>query len=452
MNPVARPVADNDAMVAAAVEPAADRADGSGMNGDHDADARAVLEEQALVHATRERQRDGANLSAYVIGGAFAAVATLILLAPGRTVLDLDAVLVFVVAYACAARIGFEFGPGSASLSQLVLMPMLVQLPLQVVPIAVGCGLLLSGLGDDELCECTPRERPFVLLGGGWHTVGPVLVLLAAGSPQPDLRHLPVFVVALAAQFVFDGAYALARTWVGLRFPLRRLLTAFAWVVLVDACLSPVALAAGIATRANALASVAVVAPLVVFVGVFARERRTHLERATRLADAYRSSARRARLDPLTGLANRLAWDEALATAGAEVDAGAPAAVLTLDVNGLKRANDLHGHAAGDDLLIAIATTLRAAAQPASIVARLGGDEFAALFVGPAAERCAACEADLRARLLGHPAVHAAPVSASIGWAAAPPLATLAQALAAADERAYAEKRRLGRQRDAHVA
>jgi diguanylate cyclase (GGDEF)-like protein len=448
MHPVARPVADDDAMAAVVVELAVDRADTTGMTREHDADARAVLEEQALVVATRERQRDGANLSAYVLGGGFAAVATLILLVADVHSLDLDAALVFVVAYACAARVGFEFGPGSASLSQLVLVPMLVQMPLEVVPFAVGCGLLLSGLGDGDVCECTPRERPFMLLGGGWHAVGPVLVLLAAGSPQADLRHMPVFVVALAAQFVFDGAYALARTWVGLRFPLRRLLTAFAWVVLVDACLSPVALAAGIATRGEELASVATVAPLVVFVGVFARERRTHLERATRLADAYRSSARRARLDPLTGLANRLAWDEALATAGAEVEAGTPAAVLALDVNGLKRANDLHGHAAGDDLLIAVATILRAAAQPASIVARLGGDEFAALFMGEGANRCAACETDLRARLLGHPAVHAAPVSASIGWAAAPPLTTLAQALAAADERAYAEKRRLGSQRD----
>jgi diguanylate cyclase (GGDEF)-like protein len=422
------------------------------MDRGHDADARALLEERALVHATRERQRAGATLSAFAIGGAFAAAAALILVLPGLPAVDIDAMLVFIVAYACAARVGFEFGPGSACLTQLVLVPMLVQLPLQVVPIAVGAGLLLSGLGDDEVCECQPRERPFVLLGGGWHAVGPVLVLLAAGSPSPDLVHLPVYAAALVAQFAFDAGYALCRTWAGLRFPLRRLLAAFSWVMLVDACVSPVALAVGVATRHVEWAAAVAVAPLIVFVAVFARERRTHLDRANRLADAYRSAAQRARLDPLTGLANRLAWDEAFATAATAAGDGTPVAVLALDVNGLKRANDLHGHAAGDDLLVAVATTLRAVAQPASIVARIGGDEFAALFIGPAAERCAASEEDLRARLAVQAPVYGVSVSASIGSAAAPPLPTLEHALAVADGRAYDEKRRLGRQRDVGAA
>jgi diguanylate cyclase (GGDEF)-like protein/PAS domain S-box-containing protein len=81
--------------------------------------------------------------------------------------------------------------------------------------------------------------------------------------------------------------------------------------------------------------------------------------------------------DPLTGLANRtlcrdrLTHAMALATRG-----GGSAGVLFIDLDSFKRINDLFGHAAGDEVLVALGRRLAAVVRPADTVARLGGDEF----------------------------------------------------------------------------
>ncbi|MCA1572615.1 MAG: GGDEF domain-containing protein, partial [Chloroflexi bacterium] len=88
--------------------------------------------------------------------------------------------------------------------------------------------------------------------------------------------------------------------------------------------------------------------------------------------------AQQARSDSLTGLANRVAWSEALGTIEPEMRTS----FVAFDVDGLKRINDSAGHAAGDALLVAAADALRAAVRDRDIVARLGGDEFGVLLVG----------------------------------------------------------------------
>ena len=84
-----------------------------------------------------------------------------------------------------------------------------------------------------------------------------------------------------------------------------------------------------------------------------------------------------ARRDTLTEVANRLAWNEALATASVSPDA--PATVVQLDCRGLKHINDTYGHGVGDVVLRRVASTLTAAVRDHDLVARVGGDEFAIL-------------------------------------------------------------------------
>ena len=93
-----------------------------------------------------------------------------------------------------------------------------------------------------------------------------------------------------------------------------------------------------------------------------------------------RELAKLARFDPLTGLANRLQFEERLRRAVSRATrTGAPLMVLALDLDHFKQVNDGLGHAAGDEVLKEFARRLQAAVYDVDTVARLGGDEFMVL-------------------------------------------------------------------------
>ena len=82
--------------------------------------------------------------------------------------------------------------------------------------------------------------------------------------------------------------------------------------------------------------------------------------------------------DALTGLANRRRLAESLDTALSRLRRdGGSFALYVLDLDRFKLINDLHGHAAGDHLLQAVAERLRCSIREVDVIARLGGDEFA---------------------------------------------------------------------------
>jgi diguanylate cyclase (GGDEF)-like protein len=83
--------------------------------------------------------------------------------------------------------------------------------------------------------------------------------------------------------------------------------------------------------------------------------------------------------DPLTGLANRAAFNEALAAA---LKRGGEVALFCVDLDKFKEVNDVFGHSAGDEILRTAARRIVAAA-PDAMVFRLGGDEFVVIGTGP---------------------------------------------------------------------
>lgn len=156
--------------------------------------------------------------------------------------------------------------------------------------------------------------------------------------------------------------------------------------------------------------------------------------------------------DALTGLPNRAAMVELL-TARLEAD-DTPLGLALLGIDNFKTVNDTLGHAAGDTVLQATASRIRASVPPGTQIARFGGDEFAMLFGGPSTD-------DLRdqlARVLravgepleigGHP-IH---IDASIGLAlredarSDDSLPSASELIARADLALYKAKARGGRQ------
>jgi diguanylate cyclase (GGDEF)-like protein len=87
--------------------------------------------------------------------------------------------------------------------------------------------------------------------------------------------------------------------------------------------------------------------------------------------------------DPLTGLLNRRALQERIGKRPLRQFT----AVIAFDLDGFKTINDLHGHAAGDDVIRAFAQELLAGGRRSEPAARLGGEEFALVVDGTTRER-----------------------------------------------------------------
>jgi diguanylate cyclase (GGDEF)-like protein len=169
---------------------------------------------------------------------------------------------------------------------------------------------------------------------------------------------------------------------------------------------------------------------------------------------SYAEQFNTARVDPLTGLPNRLALREQVemllptvldARAGAAPGQPAPGlAVLLFDLDHFKEVNDTLGHSVGDDLLIAISTRMAHSLRPEDMLVRLGGDEFAVLLQGVASGREAMLVAEKLLARLNEPVPLEGlelPVEASAGVALAPrDGTTLEQLLRCADVAMYRAK------------
>ena len=101
-------------------------------------------------------------------------------------------------------------------------------------------------------------------------------------------------------------------------------------------------------------------------------------------------------LDPLTGIANRRAFEDRLAEVFSKRSTD-PIALVMIDIDHFKAFNDHHGHLEGDRALVAVARALAGELRGAGdLVARLGGEEFAVLAPGPAHRDAAALLERLR--------------------------------------------------------
>ena len=345
----------------------------------------------------------------------------------------------FVVAYAAVSRVEFEIGTGAVVPTEIVLVPMLFVLPPAAVPLAVGAAYLAGASADVVIGQLRPQRLP-VVLSTCWHAIGPALVLAVAGSTQPSWQDLPIYALALAAQFAFDAASSVIRESVGFGVSPVKVLAFLQPVFLVDLLLAPVGLVAAFAIAPQPLALLALM-PLAGLLWVFARDRRARIDQALALSIAYRGASDEARHDALTGVLNRLGWEETIADAEERLPAsGEPASVIMLDVDGLKQANDVHGHDFGDAVIRAVGHVLSRSVREHDVVARIGGDEFAILMPGCGEQDCQMTMRRLD-ETLGRQRVASLPISASMGGATCSSAGNLRHTVRRADARMYQLKR-----------
>jgi diguanylate cyclase (GGDEF)-like protein len=402
-----------------------------------------ALAEVAEIEASRMRVRAGLTgrertVTLLLAAGFVAAAAACAAFVPADRTVSAGSIALFVAVYAAMSQIEFEIGPGSAVPTVLVLVPMLFVLPVGAVPLVAASGLLLGGLFE-RVRSRRHHERIAVLLCSSWHTVGPTLVLglLARGPLTWD--RVPLYVLALATQLGFDVAAVVTRHGIGRGVAVGQLVRPFGWVAVVDAALAPIAFVVAWAAIDEPLAVLCVL-PLASLLHVLSVERKKSIDESLALGRAVADASREARSDPLTGVGNRLAWEESVDAARSRLArTGKPVSVVFVDLDRLKETNDRLGHDAGDRHIRGLAAALAQVVPEESTLARIGGDEFAVLALGLDETGCGDLVRSLRTTLATLE-VGSVSVSASIGVAACPPCISLDEALRLADERLYADK------------
>jgi putative nucleotidyltransferase with HDIG domain len=198
--------------------------------------------------------------------------------------------LVLIVALAIVQRVDFEVGSGYTVPTQLVFVPMLFLLPAGVIPSAVAIAMVIDRL-PDVLRGRVHQERLVVSVSDAWFSVGPALVFLIANAGPPSAGDWPLYLTALVAQFVFDGAASWVRAGAGLGNDVIAHVRELRIVWTVDALLAPIGLLAATTATTWGVMGFLLVVPLAVLLRVFAGERHARLAQALELSSAYRRVA-----------------------------------------------------------------------------------------------------------------------------------------------------------------
>jgi diguanylate cyclase (GGDEF)-like protein len=177
------------------------------------------------------------------------------------------------------------------------------------------------------------------------------------------------------------------------------------------------------------------------FVGIVAV---TSLALAAEVSERKRADERVQQLvvtDPLTGLANyRRLMDALESEIKRYARNGRPFAILLLDLDGLKKINDTHGHMMGSGALCRLAEVLRAHCREVDTPARYGGDEFAVVLPGAGLAQAQQIATRIRERIASDG--ESPQISASVGSAVFPDHGeSIEKLLSATDKALYAMKR-----------
>jgi diguanylate cyclase (GGDEF)-like protein len=320
------------------------------------------------------------------------------------------------------------------------------QLINQILPIAglrgaggalALAGLMAMGLALDWKGAASAQDRSPL-----WWVMGvaAVLIVLAAILPLATWRMI------LGAAFLVALAWLGWRVWAAVESLTLQLLLTVAALAMAPwgaaALFAPLNSASGplmILTSVLLLIGLGVLAFASILV-VADVEIEGLQKEVSELEETHDHLLRLAESDPLTGCPNRQAlraWFE-------RWEGGEPVSVVLIDIDNLKSINDRHGSDAGDEALRLVSGVLKESIRPGDIVVRWGGDEFVAVLRGAGHEaakrRFTSLIGTLEEAAKGFR--FKAPLRVDWGVSSCRAPSDISRALAEADERMYAMKRR----------
>jgi len=268
--------------------------------------------------------------------------------------------VVVLVVFCVLIRLEYRVGVGSAVAGQLAFVPMLFLMPLNLIPLAVCIGSVIG-----TVVLAFTGQKPTLCpnaFGTSWFTLPPVLLLMATGEKPFAWHSWPLYALAVLLQSLADLGPAAIYERVVNNTELRPLAGVLATVYGFDFLLTPVGM---LAASEGGFAFLGLL-PFTVVLWLLSRERDSRLDAETL-----------ARLDDLTGAANRRSFEDRLAVEQARAGrSGSELSICMLDLDHFKIYNDTFGHPAGDDLLRRVTESWTSALRPEALLARLGGEEF----------------------------------------------------------------------------
>jgi HD-GYP domain-containing protein (c-di-GMP phosphodiesterase class II) len=220
----------------------------------------------------------------------FAVVAVAALLLPAHRPLSLMALASALTAYAIASRVEVEFPGFVAVPTEAIFVVMWFVLPLRILPLAV-CGGMLLGRLPDVVRRRMPPDRLALTIASCWYSVGPAVVLYAAGTgAAPRWQDVPFYLAAVAAQFVFDFASMFAQTRTVASVSVRALLASTTLVYGFDLVLAPLGLLAAFPASRHPEALLLLM-PMVLIVARVGHEREEKNDKVLELKNAYQGTS-----------------------------------------------------------------------------------------------------------------------------------------------------------------
>jgi diguanylate cyclase (GGDEF)-like protein len=275
---------------------------------------------------------------------------------------------------------------------------------LPLVVAGLGCGVVFAGLMRSGLnlvlhrrFGCEPSLTMAQSIAG---LVGAVWIYLVTGPVRGAALGLLVLVVVFA-MFRLGPREALGLAAAALLL----LGAASRWLILSDAFHFPVEVEVlNLAYTTVVLAGVALLAMRVT------QLREQHQQQRVALQHALARISELATRDELTGLPNRRAILDQLATETArQARKKLPLALALIDLDHFKRINDEHGHAGGDQVLRGFAHRVESELRGGDVMARWGGEEFLLMLPDTSIEAAQQCLERLRERLRASPFDEVAP-------------------------------------------